>query len=614
MMNDSNNKIKVVCESCGAEREVNEKLAGSVLQCSECEAAVRVPIPGISETAALGGFKLEKMLGFGSMGEVWLARQTSMDRLVALKLLSREYALDPNFIDRFLKEVRISAKMEHPHVVTAFDAGCDNDIYYLAMSYVNGLTLQEKFEKEGTLREKDALRIVGEMAEALQYAWNEFSIIHRDIKPANIMIDRKGVAKLMDMGISKSVNDSGGGPLTMTGTIVGTPYYMSPEQGIGEQDLDFRCDIYSLGATLYHIATGAVPFEATTALGIVSKHINETLQPPRERNPNLSEQCSSLIEIMMAKSKSDRQNSWEEVVADIRSVAAGEFPASRPFRGAGGIDRDGLKSPLKPIALYLTTLIFAVILFALPHSSPPKPIPETTATESGDLNSGGGESGEDAGNGATLENGVGGTGSETGAPSGENESGAETRTSADTSAAMAKGATENDPGSGGESGEAQPQEPDSASPPSSTPVADKPPEADSSAATPNNVEFDPGAIKLTKRKTSSKPKRKVVGKVRVVSTNRHSPGKSGGGGTRGAKLPAKFAERAKRGESDLAKRMGCTAASENAVDKGLAWLASVQNDDGHWNTAGTKIPNAAPAAARRQARNNTLRRGMPGLG
>ncbi|NOY75160.1 MAG: protein kinase [Kiritimatiellaeota bacterium] len=326
-------KLNIVCESCGAEREVDEKLAGSMLPCANCEATIRVPIPNIHAGVTLGGFVLEKQLGFGAMGEVWLARQTAMDRQVALKLLSREYTLDSSFIDRFLKEVRISAKMDHPNIITAFDAGCDNDIHYLAITYVDGETLEDKFEREGALPEKEALKLTFEIAEALCYAWNDFKIIHRDIKPANIMIDRKETAKLMDMGISKTANEGAG--LTMTGTIIGTPYYMSPEQGTGDKELDFHSDIYSLGATLYHIVTGELPFDATTALGIVSKHITEPLPSPLDKNPNISEQCSALIETMMAKTQGDRQSSWEEVVSDIKLVLDGKFPVSKPRPSPG---------------------------------------------------------------------------------------------------------------------------------------------------------------------------------------------------------------------------------------------------------------------------------------
>jgi len=320
-------KLIIECESCGAEREVDERLAGSTLACVGCGETIRIPIPDIEEGVTLGGFVLEKQLGFGAMGEVWLAHQQAMDRKVALKLLSREFTLDSQFVDRFLKEVRLSAKMDHPNIITAFDAGCDKDIYYLAISFVDGVDLDQRLAELTILPEKEALKITREISAALCYAWNDFRILHRDIKPSNIMIDKKGSAKLMDMGISKSVNEEA--QLTMTGTVIGTPYYMSPEQGMGEKELDCRTDIYSLGATLYHLVTGALPFEATTAIGIISKHITEPLPPPQNTNPNLSDECTALLEIMMAKGCADRQQTWEEVIEDIDMVLAGNLPVSK---------------------------------------------------------------------------------------------------------------------------------------------------------------------------------------------------------------------------------------------------------------------------------------------
>ncbi|MCK5843521.1 MAG: protein kinase [Victivallales bacterium] len=320
-------KINIVCESCGAEREVDEKLSGSTLPCSNCEASIRIPIPDISAGVALGGFVLEKQLGFGAMGEVWLAHQTTMDREVALKLLSREYTLDSSFIDRFLKEVRISAKMDHPNIITAFDAGCDNDIYFLAITFVDGETLEDLFERDGALPGKEALKITMEIAEALCYAWNEFKIIHRDIKPANIMIDRKGSAKLMDMGISKSANEGAG--LTMTGTIIGTPYYMSPEQARNEDNIDFKADIYSLGGILFHFVTGRFPFNANSPMGILTKHITDPLPDPRSINSAVSSACSELIRWMMEKPPDRRPKSWDSVIAAVKRVQDGLHPKQR---------------------------------------------------------------------------------------------------------------------------------------------------------------------------------------------------------------------------------------------------------------------------------------------
>lgn len=348
-------KIIIQCGNCGEEREVDEKMAGSTLACAGCGETIRIPLPDIGEGVVLGGFILEKLLGFGAMGEVWLAHQQTMDRKVALKLLSREFTMDSQFVDRFLKEVRMSAKMDHPNIITAFDAGCDNDIYYLAISFVDGVDLDQRLAEIELLPEKEALKIIREIASALCYAWNDFKILHRDIKPSNIMIDKKGSAKLMDMGISKSANEEA--QLTMTGTVIGTPYYMSPEQGMGEKELDCRSDIYSLGATLYHLVTGSLPFEATTAIGIISKHITEPLPPPQDFNPNLSDACTALLETMMGKSPEDRQQTWEEVIDDIDNVLLGKMPSSnaRPAPGDSivmpAVNANELPPHAKPTAI-----------------------------------------------------------------------------------------------------------------------------------------------------------------------------------------------------------------------------------------------------------------------
>ncbi|MBN1865275.1 MAG: protein kinase [Victivallales bacterium] len=326
-------KLIIECENCGENREVDERMAGSTIVCAGCGENIRIPIPDISEGVTIGSFVLEKLLGFGAMGEVWLAQQPTMDRKVALKLLSREFTMDSQFVDRFLKEVRVSAKLDHPNIITAFDAGHDKDIYYLAISYVEGTDLDQRLAELGVIPEKEALRITSEICSALCYAWNDFKLLHRDIKPSNIMLDRKNSAKLMDMGISKMANEEA--QLTMTGTVIGTPYYMSPEQGMGERDIDCRSDIYSLGATLYHLVTGSLPFEATTAVGIISKHITEPLPPPQNANPNLSDTCAALLEIMMAKRPDDRQQTWEEVIEDIRLVIGGKMPTSKRRPGPG---------------------------------------------------------------------------------------------------------------------------------------------------------------------------------------------------------------------------------------------------------------------------------------
>lgn len=328
--------INFTCTNCGAEIEADESIAGSMAQCPNCNISVMIPKQGISPGMKIAGYEVRRRLGSGGMGEVWLANQTAMERLVALKILSPALTSNKEFVIRFLKEVKTAAKLEHPNIVTAFDAGVDGDIYYLAMSYVDGILLDNRLGIDRKIPEKEALQIVKCIADALCYAWNEFKILHRDIKPANIMIDARKIPKLMDMGISKSLSEEK--KLTMTGIIVGTPYYMSPEQARADTDIDCRSDIYSLGATLYHLVTGEVPYDATTAMGILTKHITDPFPPPQNKNPEVSDGCSVLLETMMAKIPEERPETWEAVIRDIALVLSGKFPATkRPDIGKSAI-------------------------------------------------------------------------------------------------------------------------------------------------------------------------------------------------------------------------------------------------------------------------------------
>ncbi|MCK5845125.1 MAG: protein kinase, partial [Victivallales bacterium] len=312
------------CSACSHSISSDDSLCGEITNCTECGADVLVPIPGLESGAVCGDFKLLERLGAGAMGEVWLAEQTSMERKVALKVLFPQLASDKRFVARFLKEAKNSAKLAHPNIVTAFHAGVDRGIYYLAISFVSGDTIESALDNAQVYEEKEALRIVRDIALALEYAWGEFKILHRDIKPANIIIDKKGVPMLLDMGISKSLDEDS--TLTMTGTVVGTPYYMSPEQAIASEDVDFRSDIYSLGTTLYHMLTGSVPFQAGTAMAIIMRHLHDDLPPPRERNSEITENCDTLLHVMMAKKREQRPQSWTALVNDISEVMAGRPP------------------------------------------------------------------------------------------------------------------------------------------------------------------------------------------------------------------------------------------------------------------------------------------------
>ena len=319
-------EIDFKCPKCMKSVKSDDSLCGEFMTCPACSEEIVIPIPGLTEKMSIGDFELIEKLGSGSMGEVWLAYQQTMDRKVALKILAPKYGSDSKFIDRFMSEVKHSAKLSHPNIVTAFYAGTDKGHYYLAISYVIGKTVEDIQAEEGKFEEKRALKIVLSVVDALEYAWNEFKILHRDIKPANIMINKRGEAMLLDLGIAKSVEEESN--LTMTGTVVGTPYYISPEQAMALTDIDFRADIYSLGTTLYHMVTGTVPYNATTAMAIIMKHINEDFPVPTQFNPEISDECTMLIQIMMSKEREDRQRSWGELRNDIERVLDGKMPNS----------------------------------------------------------------------------------------------------------------------------------------------------------------------------------------------------------------------------------------------------------------------------------------------
>ncbi len=312
--------ISFLCPSCEFKLEVDAEAIGRTVKCSECGESITVPKVRAGPGTTIGGFKIETLIGKGGMGEVYLARQISMGRNVALKILPPQFTVSENNVQRFLKEVRMAARLEHPNVVRAYEAGEDNGVYFLAMAFVDGETVEHKLDREGPMPEREALEIIRKSASALAYAWNEHHIVHRDIKPSNIMLSRRGETLLADLGLSKSTEETG---MTMSGTVMGTPNYMSPEQAEGHAHIDFRCDIYSLGATLYHMLTGNIPFHGSSVIEILRKQLTETLPDPRESNLDVSGDTVTLMERMLAKKPGNRQASWEEVIREIDGVLSG---------------------------------------------------------------------------------------------------------------------------------------------------------------------------------------------------------------------------------------------------------------------------------------------------
>ncbi len=270
------------------------------------------------------GYKVMGKLGAGAMAQVYKARQLSLDRMVAIKVLPRKFSANAQFIERFYAEGRAAAQLNHPNIVQAFDVGQAGDYHYFVMEYVEGRTVYDDIIKHKRYSEADALNIVIQISEALEHAHNK-GLIHRDVKPKNIMINREGVAKLADMGLARAMSDKEAAEAEQ-GKAFGTPYYISPEQIRGELNIGPSADIYSLGATLYHMVTGSVPFDGKNPSAVMHKHLKAELIPPDHVNPKLSAGISEVIEMMMAKNPRDRYQHCRDLLVDLRAVRAGQTP------------------------------------------------------------------------------------------------------------------------------------------------------------------------------------------------------------------------------------------------------------------------------------------------
>lgn len=312
------------CNHCNAKLRINANAMGSTLTCPECDGDITVPEQTIGPGFVIGGFLIKHKIGQGGMGEVYLARQLSLERDVALKILPAQFTRQSSFVVRFLKEVHYQAKLDHPNIVTAYDAGEDNGVYFMAMAHVAGETLEDFLDREGAMEEKEALKAIRQVALALQYASDQKDIIHRDIKPANIMITPTLHAKVLDMGLSKNVFDKN--PTTHVDTLLGTPNYMSPEQIDRPREIDTRSDMFSLGMTFYHMLTGNVPFEDSSYLKTLKRHGEEKLEDPRTLMPGISLHAVHLIARLLARDPEARFPDWAGVLTAIEHALTGKLP------------------------------------------------------------------------------------------------------------------------------------------------------------------------------------------------------------------------------------------------------------------------------------------------
>ena len=286
----------------------------------------------------LDGYDILEEIGHGGMASVWKARQRSLNRIVAIKALNPSLTLDAEALARFHHEAEASAKLHHGGIVQVYDAGEVPGIPYFVMEYVEGYSIGDLLERKGRLEEGDALAVAEGVAVALGYAWDNAKLVHCDIKPDNILLDKDGTIKVADLGVARIFGHATQNPASEL--IIGTPNYTSPEQANGEADLDVRSDIYSLGATLYHLVTGRLPFAGSPGSQAMDKHVSDYLDDPKSIVPGLSNATARLIEILMVKDRSKRRSSWTDVLADIRAAHAGSMPnAPAPEPGDSTVRR-----------------------------------------------------------------------------------------------------------------------------------------------------------------------------------------------------------------------------------------------------------------------------------
>ncbi|MFW5653311.1 MAG: serine/threonine protein kinase [Planctomycetota bacterium] len=298
---------------------------------------IRREVEAQKSTQQIPGYSIKKKLGAGAMASVYLARQISLDRLVAIKVLPKRYSSNPQFIERFYQEGRAAARLNHPNIVQAYDVGKAGEYHYFVMEYVDGNTVFDVINDRGKFSEKDAIDVVLQMADALQHA-HEHGFVHRDVKPKNIMFTKGGTSKLADMGLARELSDREAAEAE-AGRAFGTPYYISPEQIRGEVNIGPQADIYSLGATFYHMLTGRVPFEGENPSSVMHKHLKADLVPPDHVNSDLSAGVAQVVEMMMARSRKKRYHNCKDVIADLREVREGRPPT---LAGSSELDLSGL--------------------------------------------------------------------------------------------------------------------------------------------------------------------------------------------------------------------------------------------------------------------------------
>ena len=390
--------IAFACPHCGAALRVDESLAGRAGPCPACSRVVRAPAadgspsdssaarragagqqtlrpPATDDTAPtlpdsldlapppeypflgspkgpdelgrLGPYRVLKVLGTGAMGVVFEAEDSHLRRMAALKVMRPSLAASDEYHRRFLREARLAASIDHEHIVTVYQVGEDNGVPYLAMQLLRGQTLDDRLKREGRLPLEEVLRIGRETAEGLAAA-HARGLVHRDIKPANIWLEEgRGRVRIVDFGLARGAEPDA--QFTHAGTVIGTPAYMAPEQAGGEE-VDARCDLFSLGSVLYRAATGESAFAGKDTLSVLNALATKTPTPPHKLVPSLPRRFSGLVMRLLARDPDDRPQSAREVVEAIEALERGEETEEDDVEVVVVEEDQGANAPRSPAA------------------------------------------------------------------------------------------------------------------------------------------------------------------------------------------------------------------------------------------------------------------------
>ena len=261
-----------------------------------------------------GRYEITELIGVGGMADVYKATDIIDNKIVAVKILKREYAENEEFLRRFRNESKMVATLSHPNIVKVYDVGFSDKLQFMVMESIDGITLKEYIDNERVLTWKDSVHFIIQVLRALQHAHDK-GIVHRDIKPQNIMLFTDGTIKVMDFGIAKSAKEQA---YTATDQAIGTVYYISPEQARGDE-VDEKSDIYSVGTMFYEMLTGQKPFDADKPVSIAVMHMNNTPQRPRNINPDIPAGLEEIILRAMEKDPENRYQTASDMIKDIES-------------------------------------------------------------------------------------------------------------------------------------------------------------------------------------------------------------------------------------------------------------------------------------------------------